>query len=127
MISVPVYLFAMSQHTRAQPASSPPHDSCRSSSDDDCGERSVVTLAAATATRSGAEQRDNHHHHHQQQQLHAVRDDPKKLSFKTAGKISVELTRRSRRARLAVLARVLRERIDDLEVAAVVCAHLHDR
>ncbi len=60
---------------------------------------------------------------------HAAHDHRKKnqISFKTAGKISVELTRRSRRARLTILDRLLQDRIDDLEVAAVVCAHLHDR
>jgi hypothetical protein len=114
----------MSHHSSAQvPCFLSDSHPLLSSSDDDFHEQDVVTLrpeGQATPPRSQAGPPPPPHALHNHQKKHQI-------SFKTAGKISVELTRRSRRARLAILDRVLQERIEDLEVAAVVCAHLHDR
>ncbi len=113
---------AMSHHSPTEGPSFISHShSLHSSSDEECQEQNVVTLRPeAILPCSGARSTPV---------LHAAHDlhNKQQISFKTVGKISVELMRRSRRARLTILHRLLQDKLDDLEVAAVVCAHLHDR
>jgi hypothetical protein len=103
----------------------------QSSSDDEFDDDSVLSLAPPAQSLASVHVDEQQHHQQQEQQQQQCADLPNHprhhLSFRLAGAISVQLTRRFRRARLIVLDRLLRDRVDDLEVAAVVCAHLHDR
>ncbi len=102
----------------------------QSSSDDEFDDDSLLSLAppAQSLASVHVDEQQQHQQQEQQQQCADLPNHPRhRVSFRLAGAISVQLTRRFRRARLIVLDRVLRDRVDDLEVAAVVCAHLHDR
>ena len=107
------------------------------SSDDEFDDDTVLTLGTAAA-EPRPDWQEHLHEHPQQlqdqptpppQHSHASHQNPRRhhLSISFAAKMTLQLTRRSRRARLALLDRTLRDRIDDFEIAAIVCAHLHDR
>ena len=98
----------------------------QSSSDDEFDDDSVLTLAPDAQPMAPMDVNQQQQQQQQQQHVDLSNHPRHRISFKVAGAISVQLTRRFRRARLIVLDRLLRDRVDDLEVAAVVCAHLHD-
>jgi hypothetical protein len=108
-----------------------PEDSVFFSSDDDFNDLHVATLGNTADVSRDCDEQSNQRKvqrlHHAHTTATAARGSKPRISLKTASAISLQLTRRSRRARLSILDALLRRRIEDVEVSAVVCAHLHDR